>query len=154
MVPIWIWNWLPEEVRGAWEVDVLLFWSFIYLKKNFNGRVIVLQCCVGFYHTTTWISHKSMLIVLRGGLTFWWGGCGESWIYGQFKALIFLCDRDKNFWSIIHQQPLLPSLLSYNIIHSLTQPLEDKSWFMWFGNPTGRCKLDGWEMCRSILSLR
>ena len=24
----------------------------------FNWRIIALQCCVGFYHTTPWVSHK------------------------------------------------------------------------------------------------
>ena len=29
-----------------------------FLKFIFNCRIIALQCCVGFYHTTTWISYE------------------------------------------------------------------------------------------------
>ena len=37
--------------------------SFLIL-TFFNWRIIALQCCVVFCHTTTWISHKSILSVL------------------------------------------------------------------------------------------
>ena len=36
----------------------LLQYSFSILKFIFNWRVAALQCCIGFCHTTTCISHK------------------------------------------------------------------------------------------------
>ena len=38
-------------LKFQWELWILFYFIF-------NWRVIVLQCCVGFCHTTTWVSHK------------------------------------------------------------------------------------------------
>ena len=35
---------------------------FLFLKFIFNWRIIVLQCCIGFCHTTTCISYKNTYI--------------------------------------------------------------------------------------------
>ena len=32
--------------------------SFFFLKFISNCSIIAVQCCVGFYHTTMWVSHK------------------------------------------------------------------------------------------------
>ena len=34
----------------------------IFLKIIFNLRIIVLQYCIGFFHTTAWISHKYIYV--------------------------------------------------------------------------------------------
>jgi len=47
------WN----EVNLIWYDDM----SFHWFLKNvfiFNWRTMALQCCVGFYHTSTWISYR------------------------------------------------------------------------------------------------
>ena len=36
---------------------ITLFFK-LFFKIYFNWRIIALQCCLGFCHTTTWISHK------------------------------------------------------------------------------------------------
>ena len=34
-------------------------WQLLFFKLfNFNWKIIVLPCCVGFYHISTWISHR------------------------------------------------------------------------------------------------
>ena len=43
----------PFVNQVVWFFDVKLYELFI-----FNWRIIALQYCVGFCHTTTWISHK------------------------------------------------------------------------------------------------
>ena len=37
---------------------LLFFFFFKHLKIIFDWRIIALQCCVGFCHISTWISHK------------------------------------------------------------------------------------------------
>ena len=46
------WGW-PETFTG-WVYCI----DSIFFKFIFNWRTIALQCCVGFCHTTMWISHK------------------------------------------------------------------------------------------------
>ena len=36
--------------------------SSIFFKFIFNWRIIALQCCVGFCHTSTWISHRCVCV--------------------------------------------------------------------------------------------
>jgi len=39
-------------------MTVSIFLNFVSLVFIFHWRIIALQCCVGFYHTTTQISHE------------------------------------------------------------------------------------------------
>ena len=40
------------------EISCVSSLFFLPFKKIFNLSITALQCCVGFCHTTTWISHK------------------------------------------------------------------------------------------------
>ena len=48
-------NWLNEEI---FTVALIFISSWCIFKFIFNWRIITLQSCVGFCHTTTWISKK------------------------------------------------------------------------------------------------
>ena len=42
-------------------LDLQSIWNLFLIFKRlfiFNWRIIALQCCVGFCHSTTWISHR------------------------------------------------------------------------------------------------
>ena len=49
--------WWPTNIWNSF-----FFFNFIFLKNVFKWRKIALQCCVGFCHTTTQISHNHTCI--------------------------------------------------------------------------------------------
>ena len=56
-------NWirLPlacKQLLGGWTGASDLRGSCFFFKFIFNWRIITLQYCVGFCHTSTWISHR------------------------------------------------------------------------------------------------
>ena len=72
---IWInelWIYIPNVCRIFYHINIAPFtqcipyycnlkfqeYFFYFLKFIFNWRIITWQYCVGFFHTTTWISHK------------------------------------------------------------------------------------------------
>ena len=52
--PCWLWS---KGLSQGWAIHF-----FFYIKKIyfwiFNWKIIALHCCVGFYHSSTWIMHK------------------------------------------------------------------------------------------------
>ena len=67
-----MWFYLRLEKFNQWEYEVpdiiltmifkyILFFFFEFI---FSRRIIVLQCCVGFCHMTSWISHKFVCVYI------------------------------------------------------------------------------------------
>ena len=50
-------GWLSMYTEGMPLTNFLTFFKF-----NFDWRIIVLQHCVGFCHTSTWTSHRSTYV--------------------------------------------------------------------------------------------
>ena len=48
----------PTMFANPWTVTVLFFFWNIHNDFIFNWRIIALQYCIGFCHTSTWISHR------------------------------------------------------------------------------------------------
>ena len=58
---------LAVELLKSWETmgstgDSQGNFILMFLKLSFNWRITAFQCCAGFCHTTTWISHKDTYI--------------------------------------------------------------------------------------------
>ena len=50
--------WTPREKSMKWTWSHFSDKDFFFNLFIFNWRIIALQCCVGFCHTSTWISHR------------------------------------------------------------------------------------------------
>ena len=67
----------------------------------FNWRIIVTQCCIGFYHTPTWISH----------------------IYVCYAVLSHSVVSDSvTPWTVAHQAPLSMAILQAKILEWVSMP--------------------------------
>ena len=67
----------------------------------FNWRIIVIQCCIGFYHTPTWISH----------------------IYVCYAVLSHSVVSDSvTSWTVAHQAPLSMAILQAKILEWVFMP--------------------------------
>ena len=53
-------------LAAQWHLWIFAFTFFFF----FSWRVIALECCVGFCHTSTWISHICICLVAHLCLTF------------------------------------------------------------------------------------
>ena len=102
---------------------------FFFKNFIFNWRVIALQCCVGFCHTSTWIRHRhtyvlSLLNVPRTShhipphpTPFYWARVSQStWfellaLYSKFTlAVLHMVIHMFKCYSVCASHPLLPSL--------------------------------------------
>ena len=84
----------PSLVRGFHDG-----WTILnFLKFIFNWGIIALQCCVGFCHTTMWISHKYIYI----SPSFW----TSHWL-SVLHMEMYICQYYPLNWSHL----LFPTLL-------------------------------------------
>ena len=102
--------------------DIFLFFRLIWVSEIYNisfyWRIIALQCCVGFCHTTTWISHKyvyvpSFFVSLL---------CPQPPSHpsrsSQSTKLIFLCSAAASHWvSMLHIVLYIHQRYSLNFSH-------------------------------------
>ena len=54
-------NGVGQDIKSWNKANLIWYddmWFHFFNVFIFNWRTIVLQCCVGFYHTSTWISYR------------------------------------------------------------------------------------------------
>ena len=110
----------------------------VCLKKVY-WRIVVLQCCVGFYHTAIWISYAYVCVyiyththiyLLLFGFPSHWGHCGAfPVLYSRFSLVIYFIHSINSVYlsipisQFISPPPLSPLVqFSHSVVSSSLRP--------------------------------
>ena len=120
-----------EKDQRVWVgmLAVFYFFSLIY----FNWRIIALQCCVGFCHPSTWISHRYTYVpsLLDLPATFHTSRLSQS---PRLSSLYYTATSHQ--LSVLHMVIYICQCYSLSLSHPLLPPLCNNLFFIWVSIPT------------------